>query len=116
MLKYFALNCDESRVYLLNICTYRNLMLFNDKNILVKEIIIPKDLDFRCQAYCNRDLEEFGVVRVKGLESFKKKYEIDTEYGQSLARKFGMKLTWLKDGDFLSDYLLDKKEVITDSL
>ena len=116
MLKYFALNCDESCVYLLNICTYRNLMLFNDKNILVKEIIIPKDLDFRCQAYCNRDLEDFGVVRIKGLELFKKKYGIDTEYGQSLARKLGIKLTWLKDGNFLSDYLLDKKEVVTDFL
>lgn len=108
MLKYFALNCDESCVYLLNICTYRNLMLFQDKNIQIKEIIIPRDLDFRCQVYINRDLQEYGVVREKGLKHFKEKYKIDTEYGQKLSVMFGAKLTWLKDGEFLSDYLLKR--------
>ena len=108
MLKYFAQNCDESKIYLLNICTYRNLMLFQDKNIQIKEIIIPRDLNFRCQAYTNRDLKEYGVVRVKGLEHFKEKYKIDTEYGQKLSVTLGTKLTWLKDGEFLSDYLLKR--------
>ena len=108
MLKYFAQNCDESKIYLLNICTYRNLVLFQDKNIQIKEIIIPRDLNFRCQAYINRDLKDYGVVRVKGLEHFKEKYKIDTEYGQELSVTLGTKLTWLKDGEFLSDYLLKR--------
>lgn len=108
MLKSFAQNCNESNIYLFNISSYRALMLFQSEDIEVQEIIIPKDFDFRYKTFCNRDLELFGVVRTKSLELFKRKWTLDINFAYELSEQNGIKLTFLKEGEFLSDYLLSK--------
>lgn len=98
---------ENDKVYLMNTWQFRNLDLENCKDVNVLEIIVPEEKAFNAfvEHWKKRDMDKFGVVRTKKLESYKCELQRALVFAKEMNEKYGIKIRYLKENEYLSDVL-----------
>lgn len=106
--RHFAKSMAENdKVYLMNTWQFRNLDLENCKDVNVLEIIVPGEKAFNAfiERWKKRDIDKLGVVRTKNLESYKRELQRALVFAKEMNEKYGIKIRYLKENEYLSDVL-----------
>lgn len=108
MVEVFAQDCAETdRVYLMNIDRFHKWGLQCSPYIKVIGIAVPGEdaFDGMERLFRERDMEELGSVRARTYLEFCARLRSNIGLAERLSRELSCPLHFLKEGEFIGDYL-----------